>query len=81
MELGKELYELEVTRSTSSARGGDKQKGYLSSKAKDLAKVMNDFFIPKVQKIVQDPRKLPVNLTACENIMEFKNSSMHLQFV
>ena len=57
------------------------KKVTLVTKAKDLAKVMNDFFISKVQKIVQDLRKLPVNLTACKNIMEFKNTSMHLQFV
>ena len=53
----------------------------LVTKAEDLAKVMNNFFISKAEKIVQELRKLPVNMSGCKQVMRNKNSSMYLQFV
>ena len=57
------------------------KKVTLVTKAKDLAKVMNLFFISKVQRIVQELRKLPVNLGGCKSIMKNKKTSMNLQFI
>ena len=46
-----------------------------------LAKVIINFFISKVQKIVQELRRLPENLAGCRNVMRGKKISMYLQFV
>ena len=53
----------------------------LCRKAKELAKVMNEFFISKVEKIVEGLPKLPVTLSGCEKLMEGKNISFSTRFV
>ena len=53
----------------------------LVTKAKDLAKVMNQFFISKVQNIVQGLKRLPVDLSGCMRVMRGKDSSLNLQFI
>jgi hypothetical protein len=57
------------------------KKLIIITKAKDLAKTMNEFFISKVQKIVEGLRKLPLNLTGCKKVMGGKNIHLYLQFV
>ena len=53
----------------------------LYTKARDLASVMNEFFITKVQKIVENLRKVPVDLSGCRNIMADRKISLSLKFV
>ena len=53
----------------------------LLTKAKDLAKTMNEFFISKVENIVNGLRKLPLNLSGCKKVMGGKNIHLFLQFV
>ena len=38
----------------------------LLTKARDIAKTMNEYFISKVQNIVKGLRVLPINLTGCK---------------
>ena len=53
----------------------------LLTKARDIAKTMNEYFILKVQNIIKGLRKLPVNLTGCHKIMEGKRVTVSLEFV
>ena len=53
----------------------------LFTKAKDLAKIMNEFFIWKVQNIVRGLRDVPTNLDGCKKIMQDRNLSLSLKFV
>ena len=59
----------------------EKNKIVLYRKARELAKVMNEFFISKVEKIVEGLPKLPVTLRGCENLMVGKNISFSTRFV
>ena len=53
----------------------------LVTKAKDIASVMNEFFISKVQTIVANLAKLPVDLSGCRNLIAGKKLSLGLKFV
>ena len=53
----------------------------LVTKAKDIASVMNEFFISKVQNIVANLAKLPVDLSGCRNLTAGKKLSLGLKFV
>ena len=53
----------------------------LYTKASLLAKVMNEFFVSKVQNIVRNLRKLPANLSGCRKIMQDRDISLSLKFV
>ena len=59
----------------------EKNKIVLYRKARELAKVMNEFFISKVEKIVEGLPKLPVTLRGCENLMVGKDISFSTRFV
>ena len=53
----------------------------LVTKAKDIAKVMNEFFITKVQNIVANLGRLPIDLRNCKKLMLGRNLSLGLKFV
>ena len=53
----------------------------LVTKAKDIARVMNEFFITKVQNIVANLGKLPVDLSGCRKVMTGRKLSLGLKFV
>ena len=59
----------------------EQNKITLYTKAKDLARVMNIYFISKVQNIVNGLKKVPENLTGCKGIMAGKELSLSLKFV
>ena len=51
------------------------------SKARDIAEIMNNFFISKVQKIVEGLRKVPLDLSGCRRIMQGKNTRLSMKYV
>ena len=51
------------------------------SKARDIAKIMNEFFIRKVKTIVERLRNVPANLSGCRRIMQGKNISLSMRYV
>ena len=53
----------------------------LYTKAKDLARVMNTYFISKVENIRKGLKKVPENLSGCQKIMRGKNLFLALKFV
>ena len=53
----------------------------LYRKARDLAEIMNEFFISKVQKIVKCLPQLPKDLSGCEKLMQGKNITFSAKFV
>jgi hypothetical protein len=53
----------------------------LYRKARDLARIMNEFFISKVQTIVKGLRQVPRDLSGCKKLMQGKNISLSLRFV
>ena len=53
----------------------------LVTKAGLIAQVMNEFFISKVQNILQNLRNLPTDLSGCEKVMENRDLSISLKFV
>ena len=59
----------------------EKKKITLYTKAKDLAKVMNEFFISKVQNIVPGLIAVPTNLIGCRDMMKGKRISLSMRFV
>ena len=59
----------------------EKKKITLYTKARDLAKIMNEFFISKVQKIVKGLKNLPTDLSGCRNMMMGKKISLSMKFV
>ena len=59
----------------------EKKKITLYTKAKDLAKVMNEFFITKVKTIVKGLKAVPINLTGCRKMMQGKRISLSMRFV
>ena len=59
----------------------EENKITLYTKAKDLARIMNTFFITKVQNIVTDLRQVPDNLHGCKKIVAGKKLSLSLKFV
>ena len=61
-------------------RDGDK-KITLYTKAKQLAQIMNEFFISKVQNIVKNLKNLPTDLSGCRKVMGDRNLSISLKFV
>ena len=59
----------------------DNKKITLYTKAKDLARIMNEFFINKVQTIVSGLRHGHTDLSGCKKIMNDKKISLSLRFV
>ena len=59
----------------------DGKKITLYTKASLIAKVMNEFFVSKVQNIVSNLKKLPKDLSGCRKIMQGRNLSISLKFV
>ena len=53
----------------------------LCTKAADIAQSMNEFFVSKVQKILNSLKNVPVNLNGCKQIMEDRDISLSLSFV
>ena len=53
----------------------------LYTKAKDLARVMNEYFISKVQTIVNGLKDVPSDLNGCKKVMEGRNISLSMKFV
>ena len=53
----------------------------LISKASEIAQLMNEFFINKVNKIKAGMGCLVPNLVGCRNIMKNKKAKMNLKFV
>ena len=53
----------------------------LETKPSDIARIMNDFFINKVQTIRGGMRQLPENLRECWNVMRGKNCRLGLKHV
>ena len=54
---------------------------FLVTKAADIAKIMNEYFISKVQTIVMGLKDVPNNLSGCKKLMLGKKVSMSLQYV
>ena len=59
----------------------DNKKITLYTKAKDLARIMNEFFINKVQTIVSGLGNGHTDLSGCKKIMNDKKISLSLRFV
>ena len=59
----------------------EEKKITLYTKAKDLARVMNEFFITKVQNIVKCLKDVSTDLTERRKLMMGKNLSLSLRFV
>ena len=59
----------------------EKKKITLHTKARDLAQLMNDFFISKVQNILKKLRNLPIDLAGCRKIMNNKDLAISMKFV
>ena len=59
----------------------ENKKITLYTKAKDLAKIMNVFFISKVQTIVAGLSNIPTDLSGCKKVMNGRNISLSLRFV
>ena len=57
------------------------KKVTLHTKAKDIAHIMNNYFISKIQNILKKLRNLPPDLTGCKKIMEDRNLAISLKFV
>ena len=57
------------------------KKIVLYTKARDLARVMNEFFISKVQAIVKGLKKVPVDLSGCRKVMQGRDISLSMKFV
>ena len=55
--------------------------GVLYTKAKDIAKHMNEFFVNKVANIKKSMKNLPVNLGACRKAMGDKKCKLGLNFI
>ena len=53
----------------------------LYSKAKDVAKHMNEFFLNKVSTIRRSFKNLPTNLSGCVKAMEGKHCKLSLRFI
>ena len=51
------------------------------SKAKDLARIMNEFFISKVQTILKGLKNVPFDLSGCKKIMLGKNVNLSMRHV
>ena len=59
----------------------ENKKITLYTKARDLSRVMNEFFICKVQKILNGLRQVPEDLSGCRQIMGGRNLSLSLSFI
>ena len=59
----------------------DSGRTQLVSKAKDIANVMNNFFVTKVQKILVSLNNLPPNFRGCWEIMNGKNISLSQRYI
>ena len=59
----------------------ENKKITLYTKAKDLARVMNQFFISKVQTIVKGLRQVPEDLSGCRKVMAGRKLSLSSKFV
>ena len=54
---------------------------FLYTKAKQVAKIMNEFFVDKITKLKVKFRDIPVNYEPCHKAMEGKICKLNLQFV
>ena len=61
--------------------GVEEKKITLYTKARDLTRVMNEFFIFKVQKILEGLRQVPEDLSGFRKIMGARSLSLSLSFV
>ena len=59
----------------------ENKKITLYTKARDIAKVMNDYFILKVQQIVKGLEKVPTDLSGCKEITKGRKISLSMKFV
>jgi hypothetical protein len=59
----------------------EKKKITLYRKAKDLARLMNEFFISKVQTILKGLREVPRDLSGCKKLMQGKRITFSTKFV
>ena len=53
----------------------------LYTKSRDLARIMNEYFITKVKKVVEGLRQVPEDLSGCRKIMGGRKLSLSLKFV
>ena len=53
----------------------------LYTKAKDIARIMNTFFITKVQTIVAGLRQVPSDLSGCNKVMHGRDISLSMKYV
>ena len=53
----------------------------LYRKAKDLARIMNEFFVSKVQAILKGLKNVPVDLNGCKKIMLGKRITLSMRHV
>ena len=53
----------------------------LYTKAKDIARIMNTFFITKVQTIVAGLRQVPSDLSGCNKVMQGRDISLSMKYV
>ena len=79
--LAKKYMNWESTGPPTQLEVEDDKKISLISKAADLAKVMNQFFINKVQKIVKGLENIPMDFRGCKHMMQGKNISLSLNHV
>ena len=55
--------------------------GKLVTSARIIAKLMNEFFLEKIEKIIQGMGKISTNFEACKRIMEGKRCSLSFSYV
>ena len=55
--------------------------GKLTTKASEIASLMNNFFIEKIQKIRRSIESVPLNFNYCKKIMEKKKCTLGMDFI
>ena len=53
----------------------------LITKASEIAKIMNEYFVAKIQNIVSGLKDTGQEISGCEKIMEGKNLSLSFNYV
>ena len=79
--LAKKFMEWKCPGPPSQLEVEENKKITLYRKARDLARIMNEFFISKVQTILKGLTKLPSDLSGCAKLMQGKNISFSARFV
>ena len=51
------------------------------SKAKDLASIMNEYFVTKIKHLSKRLIDVPLDLTGCQKLMRGKNVALSMQYV